>query len=355
MKKSALIRVDGAKHLGMGHVVRCLNFAGTLQNHGVESTFIIRDFKDNVVDRIKSAGFKVLTIDKDIGIKQDALITAELAESSDALCIIVDLSNEENLSKREEFVEYFEILKTTDKFLVALDDFNKVDFPFDLQVIPYYGAEDISYTLFRETKYLLGCSYYIAAPDLVKKVKTLRGITEIGRKILVTIGGSDPSNLTVDTARALGNLDIPDLAVKFILGVCFEKSIKEQISNILKDFKGSYELCCNNNIPEMMMWSDLVITGVGLTRYEAALTGTPNLCLTRQNLEVYRNDKFITAGTSSHLTVPDSTCFNRITEEVRRLLKGFDARKKMRRIGKDLIDGGGAERIIVELEKGILN
>ena len=355
MKRAVLIRADGAKHLGMGHIVRCLNFAQTLKIHGIESIFVTRDFEDTVVNRIKMDGFKVHTIIHNSSFREDAMMTGQLAESSSVLCVIVDLSSEENLAQREKFVEYFKMLKTENMSLVAFDDFKKIDFSFNLQVIPYYGAQDIDYRFFDKTKYLLGCSYYIADPGLVEKVKFPREIKEKARKILVTIGGTDLHNLSVDVAQSLANLDVPDLEVKFILGTCFEEGIKTQINNILRNFQGSCELCYNNQIPDLMLWSDLVITGVGLTRYEAALTGTPNICVTREDLKIFQYDRFVTSGTSIHLTIPDSTYSHRITEKMQQLLNNFDARKRMHETGKKLIDGKGAERIIAELEERIFS
>ncbi len=354
MKGPALIRVDGARHIGMGHVVRCLGFAQALKSHGVESVFVIRDHEQKVVDLPGSYGFQAHIIGKDKTLQEDAVTTAQLAKTHNARFVIVDLSNEDNLAKRSDYLDFFKTFKTAGKFLIVIDDYEKVDFPFDLQVIPYCGAEHMKYKFFDDTKYLLGCSYYIVAPNLAECARRSRVIRKDGKKVLVTMGGSDPTSLTLDVAQALLSLKHQGLEVKIVIGVCFSEEINRQLRDIMKSFEGPHELCFQGSIPELMLWSDIAITGVGLTRYEAALTGTPNICITRNRLEEYANDKFISAGTSCHLSVPDKTSQNYITKEIDRLLRDFGDREKMFKTGKNLIDGKGAERIIAELRKGSL-
>ena len=214
--------------------------------------------------------------------------------------------------------------------------------------------ENSKYEFSDNTTPLLGCSFYIVNPYLAEIAQEPREIRTIGTRVLISMGGSDPENLTPDVVRGLLKLIRHDLKVKIVIGTCFAENLIEELRRIVKGVRGTYEFCFNSNVPELMFWSDLVITGIGLTRYEASLTGTPNICLTRENLDKHRNDKFISAGTSLYLSIPDNTQFYCIAEETERLLGNFERREKMSMAGKALIDGNGSERIINELKKDLL-
>ena len=351
MKKRAIIRVDGGPHIGMGHVVRCLNFAETLRKHHVEVLFVTRAFGKTVPEFIQQHNFSIKTIDKDVNFKDDAVFIKKISESWHARFIFSDLGTEENLAKKKELAIFFETLKAQGLFLVSVDDFKKIDFPFDIQIIPYCGAEDIDYKFSQYTTHLLGPKYYIAAPSDVKLAQKKRIIQRNAKKILITVGGSDPAQLTPDIVKALTALNAKDLKVKIVIGPCFPDNMKKCIKNIFRQFEGAYEFCPPQNIMKLMLWSDLVISGIGLTRYEAALTGTPNLCVTRNRLNTYRIRKFIATRTSRHISIPGESSLPWLSRNIEQLLEDFDLRSKMHRSGKKLVDGKGANRIIVELRK----
>ena len=351
MKKQAVIRVDGGPAIGLGHLVRCLNFAKVLRHYNVSSLFVTKGSGNNALDLIRRQRFGLKLIDKKVNFRSDALLTKKIAISSKARFILTDLGTEENLAQRKEFCKFFRTLRPAGLPVISIDDFIKINFPFDIQIVPYCGAEDMAYKFSKNTTPLLGPRFYIAAPQDVKLAQGKRVIRKVAKRILVTIGGSDPTLLTLDIAKALIKLNRKELCVKFIIGSCFSDEIKEGIKDILKNFKGTYELCPPKNIIKQMLWSDLVVSGIGLTRYEAALTGTPNICVTRARLNAFRIRKFIAAGTSRHFSITDETSLPQAIDAIEQLLENQTIRKEMSQSGKKLVDGQGANRIAAELRK----
>ena len=133
--KSALFRVDGSHHLGMGHVMRCLAFAQGLSKVRVKSIFVVRDYEPRVASIIHHYGYDVDTIPQNISYIEDASLTSEFALRYGVSLIINDLSHSENVAKLEKYSQYFQVLKTAHKFIVTIDDFTKTDFPHDIQII----------------------------------------------------------------------------------------------------------------------------------------------------------------------------------------------------------------------------
>lgn len=353
MSKKALIRVDGSWKSGMGHVTRCVSFAQSLRKHDIDSAFIIRNQEPEIIDFINRWGFEVNLLNKKISLQEDAMQTKEMSEELDVDFLLVDLSTTENLNHKSEFFNFFEIVKSSGKYLLIFEDFENIEIACDLAVIPYLGAEDIPYKVFKDTKHLLGCAYFIASRALINLAAVDRVIRKDARKVLVVIGGSDPTSLSLDVFQALCGIQDKQLDVKFVIGECFDDLLIKNLKEKVKAFVGKIEYCYKADIPRLMLWADLVITGEGLTRYEAALIGTPNLVVTRTDLTKDNKDKFIDAKIAKHISVIGGDLSEEISKEIKSLLEDYSQRKRMSALGKKTIDGRGSERIINEMKREV--
>lgn len=54
---NVLFRVDGSISLGTGHVVRCITLAQSLSVHGINCSFLCRDYDGQMIGYIESSGF----------------------------------------------------------------------------------------------------------------------------------------------------------------------------------------------------------------------------------------------------------------------------------------------------------
>ena len=103
-------------------------------------------------------------------------------------------------------------------------------------------------------------------------------IEEEARKILVTLGGGDPDNITLKVLKALNRLELHDLEVKIIVGPANPhlESLKQELSfanftsQILTDVK---------RMPSMMAWADLAISAGGSTCWELCFFGVPTIII----------------------------------------------------------------------------
>jgi len=53
------IRADAGRHIGAGHVMRCLTLGEALRDRGADVTFLCRAFEGHLMDRIRRDGFAV--------------------------------------------------------------------------------------------------------------------------------------------------------------------------------------------------------------------------------------------------------------------------------------------------------
>ncbi len=353
--KLALFRVDGSHHLGMGHVMRCLAFAQGLGKIEVKPLFVTRDYEPRISGLIRHYGYDVETMPRDISFVEDASLTSEFASRYGVNLIVTDLSHTENIANLKEYNRYFQALKAANKFMITIDDFTKTNFPHDIQIIPYYGAENINYESHGSTKLLLGPAYFIFRQEFIEGAKISREIKKDAQNILVTMGGSDLLSLTIKVARALNRLNVTSLKLRIIIGPGFTTSVKPEVERILKGFRGDYELLLeSNNMAELMLWSDLAITGGGLTKYETAITGTPTIMISQTAREAEKNKEFEREGTALHLGLGSEVDEQDMGKAIEKLLEDYALRAEMSQRGRNLVDGKGVERVISEIPDWVL-
>src|SRR5438105_1117892 len=100
----------------------------------------------------------------------------------------------------------------------------------------------------------------------------------VARKVLVTMGGTDPQNVTavVICALQLASLERMDARVLAGGGNPHIDSLERAASqskayvSVLKDV---------TNMPELMAWADVAISGAGSTCWEMCLLGLPAIVI----------------------------------------------------------------------------
>ncbi len=352
----ALFRADGSRHLGLGNVMRCLAFSQGLRRTGGNIIFVIRDYDEKVVELIQHYGCIVEKIPKNCSLDEDLSLTSELARRYKASLIVTDLSNPDTQERVDEYREYLHGLKDTGKFLITIDDLNVMPFPSDIVINPNYGAEDMNYDLGGSTKFLLGTNYFIFRQEFIEAAQIERDVKRDVHKILVTMGGTYVGNRALKATRALGRLpSAGNLNLHVILGVGYTDSEKRNIESGLKDFAGSYELVPeSNSMAKLMLWSDIAIISGGLTKYEAAVTGTPSIMISGDSYQAELAGRFARAGFALYLGSADEVEEDSIINAVTKLMANGLLRVEMSKRGRKAFDGRGIERIISEIPAEVL-
>ncbi len=93
-------------------------------------------------------------------------------------------------------------------------------------------------------------------------------------------GGSDPSNLTSKTLDAISEYNFE---ITIVLGPHFVYF--DELKEALRKCKDARVLRDISNVAELMYESDLVITSLGLTTFEAFCTGTPTIVICQNELQ----------------------------------------------------------------------
>lgn len=353
--KAALFRADGSLQIGMGHIMRCLALAQGLEKINIKPKFVTRNYSQKISETIRHYGCSIETIPADSSRTEDLRTTLDYAENYKAKLIITDLGHADTLTHQTEYRSYLQDLKVSGRFLITIDDLNEMDFPSDIVINPNCGAQKIKYPSSGNTKLLLGPDYFIFRQEFIAAAPKKKQINKRAVKVLVSISGSDPFNLTSKIVRSLAvSKETSDFNLRIVLGIDYSESKISELEESLKDYKGTYEIIQGgDNLAELMVWSDLIITGAGLTKYEAAVTGTPCIIITPYVYLEKLAQEFAAKGTALNLGLSDKIKNETIASAIVKLLGDVFRRAEMSKKGKELVDGRGIERIISEIPQEV--
>ncbi len=327
------IRTDGGPNIGMGHIQRCLALSSQLREKGAEILFVSK--KDETIEKkIKEEGFEAITLKDNISLEEDLKDTINALKVHRVNVVITDSYTIDE--------HYLAEIKKVVPFLVSIDDLAKISFPSDIVINQNIYAKELNYhSPTGRTKFLLGPEYALLREEFSNPGK--RRINEKVKNILITLGGSDFFNLTPKILKILNRIS-QDFKITVVVGSFF-KNIGE-IGKAAKEINKEVELIYNSHkMTEIMLASDLAITGGGTTLYELAATGTPALafCLAENQL---RNIKGMAeVGTLINMGWRNNWTKEKFYEKIDKLIDNHILRRRLSKSGQELVDKKGSQRV----------
>jgi len=198
---------------------------------------------------------------------QDAKECVNILQAKKADCLIVD-----HYALDEDW--HNELNRYCDK-LIVIDDIADRKFECDVLLNQNLGAceDDYNNKIPNESTLLLGCDYVLLRPEFAKlreQALKKRENTKDIKNILISMGGSDPDNLTYNILQNINN----DFNITVVLGSSIPhiEMIKSYAIN-----KNINVIVDANNMAELMLNADLSIGAGGSTSWERCTLGLPTL------------------------------------------------------------------------------
>lgn len=338
MNTPLLIRADASPRIGTGHVMRCLALAQAWQETGGRSTFLTAMDAPLIEERLKADGMFVAHLGSKPGSGDDMCETVRMAHQLGAKWVVADGYHFDTQFQRG--------IKEAGLHLLYVDDAGYAGrFLADLILNQNISANEGLYSnRHADTRLLLGTHYALQRREFWKWRGWKRNVPDIATNILVTLGGSDPNNVTRQILQLLLLLKTPGLRVRAVVGAANPhwKSLKE----LANSSPGRFELIGNTSeMPELMAWADLAVAAGGSTCWELALMGLPMVLLVLAD-----NQRAIAAGLEREGVAIDLGWHN-LLESVNMakvlgdLLDDPIRRRLMSNLGCKLVDGYGAARV----------
>jgi spore coat polysaccharide biosynthesis predicted glycosyltransferase SpsG len=350
--RAALIRADASTHLGLGHVMRGITMAEGLEARGCRASFLTKPFEPWVTGVIRGRGFEVRELPAAESAEDDARRTVRAGEEAQARLLITDLCADD---ARPDWLEAYHRVVHERFFVLAFAGAVVRRMDAHLIVHPYVQRPDAVAPDLNGSRLLQGEAYALFRREFLEAARRPKMIAPEARRVLISIGGGDECHLTAKALEALVLLPRQALEARVVIGPGYAPSLRQEVDAALLRLGGAAEkLESPASLAEPMAWADLAVIGDGLTKYEAALTGTPSVTLSGSPAQAAMGTLFAAAGSTVHLAGALAMSAAEIAAEVGALLADAGRRREMSRRGQALVDGKGLERILAAVPAEVL-
>lgn len=242
-----IIRTDASVQIGSGHVMRCLTVAKKLRNEGCHIKFWMEPLEGNLINFVTQEGFENVT-------------EAEYAD-----LYIVD--------HYRLNIDWERMIRSYTQELVVIDDLARehdCDLILDQNVVPNFETRYDGLVPARCIK-LLGPKYLIMRDEFIEARLNLRERDNKIERLLVFMGGTDPTDETMKILKALNNISFSHIDIIVGNG----NPVKNKIAEICID-RGYHYHCQIDYMAKLMQQADFAIGAGGATMWERCYVGLPS-------------------------------------------------------------------------------
>jgi UDP-2,4-diacetamido-2,4,6-trideoxy-beta-L-altropyranose hydrolase len=337
-----LIRADASIAIGTGHVMRCLALSQAWQDLGGRAIFAMAESTPALATRLRSELCDVVSVAAPIGSREDAERTADFAREHHAGWVVVD--------GYQFGADYQHSLKSADSKVLFMDDYgHAARYPADLVVNPNVFADESLYQN-REshTRLLLGTRYCMLRREFNAWRQWQRKIPPLARRVLVTMGGSDPENLTARVLEALSSHKdghgFEDLEATVVIG----GSNPHAVSLEQRAAASGRKIDLHKDTTQMAEWmarADLAVSAAGSTCWELCLLGLPSLLVDVAANQTFLARELDRKGCAIHIGSASEFSTEKIADQLEKLIRSEEIRRSLSVASQALVDGNGARRV----------
>ena len=336
----ALIRCDGGGMLGFGHVKRCLTLARALRDREGLGVLFALNGEEDAAATIRQNGFETVVLPRT---SQTTAFMALVTEKKPDMLISDARTNlsRDMLTRIRQKVGILAVIDdNSDRRLAATHAY----FP------PAPQAEQLSWEG-TKTSVRVGWEWALLGFDPAR-LPANPAVRDPSRPtIVVSMGGSDPLELTRLVARALVKVTASYRA-RFIIGPGFRNA--PALAREIEAMSPAFEIVQGvDDLGAEFSGADLAIVTFGVTAYELGALGVPALYLALSDDHALSASSFEKCGMGAVLGLGRIIRADDIARLSWQLLQDQDRRRDMRAAGLTTIDGRAGERIAADLAQAL--
>jgi UDP-2,4-diacetamido-2,4,6-trideoxy-beta-L-altropyranose hydrolase len=355
---TVLVRTDASHEIGSGHVMRCLTLARALRNRGAECHFVCRDHPGNLIELIRSNGFRTTALPRTenalavnaadhgplrhhawLGTdwKTDAQQTMEALKIPTVEWLIVD--------HYSLGWEWETMMRQMASKTLVIDDLADRRHDCDLlldQNLPSESNHPYQDLLPHDGVPLLGPHYALLQPEYAELQPRTQPRSGPVRRLLIYFGGADRNNLTGMTLAVVLATTHSDLTIDVVINP--EGPHADSIRELAR---GNPRILLHERIPSLaglMAQADLSIGASGTTSWERCCLGLPSLVIT-----LSENQRPIAASLSERGAMRWLGHWDEVTQEHLSTAIANAVREPALAVWsnrcRSLVDGKGTERV----------
>lgn len=331
----AVFRADASPAIGGGHVQRCLTLADAFAAQGWTCSFAFRDGTPDTVPALKARGRELLPLCGPIG-DEPAEIEAALNQPCDLL--VVD--------HYERDADFERTCRSFANHLLALDDrpVRRHDADILLDPTPRLSEDVYRAIVPPACSLLIGPRFALLRPQFAKARQSALRRREQEyepRRLLVSIGMTDPDNITARVIRGIAQSRLP-LAVDVVLGATAPhlSTVRALINDLSIDATLHVDV---SDMAALVSAADLAIGASGQTSFERCCLGLPSLMIVTAENQRDFADALLAAGAVERLQSADE---GEIASALSSLVRDPARLWAISRRAAELCDGEGAVRVV---------
>jgi UDP-2,4-diacetamido-2,4,6-trideoxy-beta-L-altropyranose hydrolase len=318
--------------------MRCLALAQAWQAEG-RSVYLIGKVTRVLRKRLSSEGVDVRPLESTPGGESDTKETIKRARELSCSWIVVDGYHFDSSYQRQLREEGWPVL--------LLDDHGHEDhYEADLVLNQNIGAETSLYpNSGRHTDLLLGPEYALLRKEFWPWESPRRPPRQEATRVLVTLGGADPKNLTSSIARALGELNTANIHVTVVMGG--SNTHREEVRAAVEEAGSSVKVQWNvKNMASLMARNDIAVSAGGSTCLELAFMGVPHAVVAVTENQKATTEQLDEDGVAISLGWHETLDASNVKEAVKELLQQDERRVSMARRAQKMVDARGSARVL---------
>jgi UDP-2,4-diacetamido-2,4,6-trideoxy-beta-L-altropyranose hydrolase len=318
--------------------MRCLALAQAWQDFGGDAVFAVAEALPAIAERLRAERMQVRRIASVPGSAQDAAEVTRIAAEQHASWVVVD--------GYQFDASYQSSLKQAGLKVLVVDDMGECEhYCADLVMNQNtHACEDMYVRREPHTRLLLGPRYAMLRREFNSWREWQREIPPAGRKVLVTMGGSDPDNVTSLVMAALHEIGVEGVTATVVAGA--GNPHFAALERTARNSGGTLRLVRNvDNMPELMAWADIAIIAGGGTLWELLYVGCPVMSFARNPLQTRVVSQLHREGVVQDLGCPSHASSAVLASLVSSLAASQAFREEMSVRGRQYIDGTGAHRV----------
>lgn len=266
-----LIRVDISDKIGGGHLMRMIGLGQLLADHSCEVHIASAFYKPNFIEPLLDKSFHLHLLGEGGEFRAESDLT-------ELISMAKELRTDWIILDGYHFpVEYERVIRSTGFRCIRVDDLPVQRCEADVFLNHNYGSESFKHDLAPHTIKLTGLKYLMIRREFRNLEVSTKGSVKQGNiRLLISLsGGSDITDaLNLKIVKALSGIKGIFRTAKIIVGKMGNISPDLIAASKESDFAieiSQYE----ENMAEVMLNSDIAITGGGYSMWELLYTKTP--------------------------------------------------------------------------------
>ena len=333
-----VIRVDGHKAIGMGHLYRMVTLSRYLRHqHGLEISFIVRNNRA-ALTLVQRHRFRTHPLEFSISRENELAKVTSVLSSEKPQVVIVDLRNR---CHDQSFMK--SIKSASNACIIAFTDVHeKQEVQADIVINGSILQDQESYKDILGTKYYLGFDYVVLSPGYLAIESGPKAGDQVER-VMICMGGADQHNLTFTVLKAIDK-SAHNFVCDVVLSSAFFK--RETVDDVVKILRHETTVYYDTDgILDLLLQADLAITAGGNAHVERMCAGVPGIAISQELHQAASVREIAGFGATVDLGLFKDLGPRRLLEAFNKLIEDTGSRERMSKCGRLLVDGKGLIRV----------